>query len=461
MILNAKSFVEDIMSRITDMTKGSPVKLILGFSLPLILTNIGQQLYMIVDAAIVGRGVGVKALASVGAADWIYWLILWSVIGLTQGFSTFVGRYFGEGDYRKMSKTIATSVTLCFSLGILFTAIGLLIAKPLLVLLDTPADIIGGATTYLYTMIAGTLVVSAYNMAAAILRAFGDSKSPLAAMLVAAFVNIGLDLLFVFVFKWGVFGAAFASVLAQLVSFLYCLLQLSKIPYISIQKSDWKPDFKTMKRLLVLGVPLSAQYVLISASGIVLQSTINTQGSYFVAGYTATNKLYGLLECSAISLGHATATFVSQNFGAGDKTRVKDGVKQAVIMSIVMSVIVSVIMLLSAKWLLALFIDAAEAGGLEAMQVGYLYLVWMLLFLLVLYPIHVYRNGLLAIGNSYWAMISGVAECAARGIMAKVVISAVGIYGLYLTEPASWLAALLFIIFPYYYFQKKLLAEDK
>jgi len=246
--------------------------------------------------------------------------------------------------------------------------------------------------------------------------------------------------------------------LAQLVSFLYCLLQLSRIPHINMIQSDWKPDFKMMGQLLRIGLPLSAQYALISISGIVLQSTINMQGSYFVAGYTATNKLYGLLECSAISLGHATATYVAQNYGAGSFDRVKKGVKQAVTMSLVMSVVVMVALFVLARPLLTLFIDVGETGGALATDVGYLYLIWMLFFMPVLYPIHVYRNALLSIGISGWSMISGVAECAARVFMAKIVISAVGIYGLYLTEPVSWVAALVFIIFPYYYHEKKRLA---
>ena len=185
------------MKQITDMTRGKPVKLILSFALPLILTNVGQQLYMIVDSSVVGRGVGLKALAAVGSADWTYWLILWTVQGLTQGFAVFISRYFGKQDYRNLNKTIAMSTMLCTIIGIVLTAIGLFVANPLLVLLKTPDDIIDNAVVYLTTMIAGTLIVTAYNMAAAILRAFGDGKSPLIAMVIAALMNVGLDLLFV------------------------------------------------------------------------------------------------------------------------------------------------------------------------------------------------------------------------------------------------------------------------
>ena len=182
------------MNRVTDMTKGSPIKLILKFAFPLILTNLGQQLYMIADASIVGRGVGIKALAAVGSADWIYWLALWTVMMLTQGFATFISRYFGEKNYDAMNKVITMSVILCAVSGALLTVAGLWISRPLLVMLDTPADIIDGSAVYLHTMISGTLIITAYNMASAILRALGDGKSPLVAMGISAVLNVGLDL---------------------------------------------------------------------------------------------------------------------------------------------------------------------------------------------------------------------------------------------------------------------------
>jgi len=176
-----------------DMTSGNPAKHILNFTVPLILTNMGQQLYMIVDGAIVGRGVGVKALAAVGATDWCYWLILWTVGGLAQGFSTFVSRAFGERDYSEMNKTIAAAAELCFFIGLFFTVAGIAVARPLLHILNMPADILPGASAYLMTMISGTLIVMGYNLTSAILRGLGDGKTPLVAMVVAALLNIGLD----------------------------------------------------------------------------------------------------------------------------------------------------------------------------------------------------------------------------------------------------------------------------
>lgn len=446
------------MKRVTNMTEGSPLKLILLFAIPLIFTNLGQQLYMIVDASIVGRGVGVKALAAVGSTDWSYWLILWTITGLTQGFGVFVSRYFGEKDYDKMNRSITMSTILCVVIGAVLTLIGVLAARPLLILLETPADILDGAVTYLTTMISGTLIVIAYNMAASILRAFGDGRSPLVAMLIAGLMNIGLDLLFVLVFHWGIFGAAIATVSAQLVSFLYCLVKISKIEYVSLAKANWVPDGKMIKELLLFGLPLALQYIVIAGSGMVMQSTINQHGSLFVAGYTASNKLYGLLESSAISLGFAFSTFFAQNYGAGNKQRVRNGVRTGVKLSILLALGVTVVMLLIGKYLLQAFINAGEAEGPVVLEIAQHYLLVMAAFLVVCYLIHVYRNALQAMGTSIWSMVSGFAECGVRILMAKGVVSLLGSEVLFYIEPFAWLSALLFIMIPYYIYRKKLLA---
>ena len=446
------------MSRTTDMTIGNPGKLILKFSWPLILTNMGQQLYMIVDAAIVGRGVGVKALAAVGSADWIYWLILWTVIGLTQGFSVFISRYFGDKNYRDMNRTIAMSTVLCAIIGFIITLAGLMTARPLLAALKTPDDIIGNASVYLLTMTSGTIIVSAYNMASSILRAVGDSKSPLIGMLIAAFLNICLDVIFVMVFRWGVFGAAFASVLSQLVAFFYCFVQIGKIENMKFNKGIWKPDFKMIRKLLVFSIPLSLQYMVIALGGIILQSTITLQGSFFVAGYTAVNKLYGLLECTAISLGTAFSTFFAQNFGASNKERIKEGIKTGIKLCLAASVVISFIILLFGKQMLMLFLDVTEKGGTQAMEIAWRYLWIMALWLAVLYIIYVYRSILQAVGISLWSMVSGFGELAVRVIMGKAVILWLGIDTLFYIEPMAWVAALLFVMIPYYVGKNKYLS---
>lgn len=445
------------MKRTINMTKGSITKQILAFAFPLILANIGQQLYMIADASIVGLGLGVKALAAVGATDWCYWLILWTVIGLTQAFSTFISRYFGKGDFDEMNKVIVTSALLTFIVSAILTVLGLIVSKPLLLLLKTPADIIDNAQIYLMTMVSGTIVVAAYNMSGSVLRAFGDGKSPLIAMIIAAVVNIGLDALFVLIFKWGVFGAAFASVLAQLISFIYCMAMIWKIEFIKFDRVKSKPDFKTVKEMMVFGTPIALLYIVLSVGGIVLQSTINIQGSVFVAGYTATNKLYGLLEATAIAIGMAFSTFFSQNYGARNMQRIKSGMKQAVLMCVILGAIEAGLVFVFGKYMLRVFLDVGESGGMEALLVGYRYLVIMSAFLVILYLIHVFRNVLQALEISLWSMLSGFAECAVRVLMAKVFINFIGTDALFYAEPLAWLGALLLVALPYIYYDRKLL----
>ncbi|MBQ4528453.1 MAG: MATE family efflux transporter [Clostridia bacterium] len=443
------------MAKTTDMTKGKPLKLILNFALPLILTNLGQQLYMIADAAIVGRGIGVKALASVGAADWVYWMVLWTVMMLTQGFSMFVSRHFGEKNMTDMNRVVAMSTELCAFFGVILTVAGLFAVRPVLNLLGTPGDITDGSATYLNTMISGTVIVCAYNMASAILRAVGDGKTPLVAMIISAVLNVGLDLLFVVWFNWGIFGAAFASVISQLFSFLYCFAVLAKSDYINISKEMWKPDGKLIRKLLAFALPLAAQYMIINLGGIVLQSTVNSQGSMFVAGFTATNKLYGLLESSAISLGTAFSTYFAQNFGAKNELRIKRGMKTAILLSLAASLVIMLVVFVLGRFLLMLFLDTSEPGAFEALDIAEKYLMIMALCLPVLYLIYVYRSVLQSAGNSTWSLISGFGELFVRAGMAKIVFGFAGVGVLYWTEPLAWLAALLFVMIPYYIKQKR------
>ena len=451
----------DILSKTVDMTVGSPTKHILKFAFPLIITNLGQQLYMIVDAAIVGRGVGVRALAAVGATDWIYWLILWNVTGLTQGFSTFIARYFGEKNYRDMNKSIASSIVLCIAIGGIFTVAGLACARPLLELLDTPDDIIGSATVYLVTMISGTVVVVAYNMAASVLRAFGDGKTPLIAMIIAALLNIGLDCLFVFVFKMGIFGAALASVMSQAVAFLFCMAAIAKIEDIKLSKESFTANTKMLFNMMIFGLPLAAQYILISLGGIILQSSINAEGSAFIAGYTATNKVYGLLESSSISLGLAASTFLAQNYGAGLFKRFKKGLASSIVIVSFLAIAVTAITVPLRRYILQLFLDVNEAEGEAALDIAVHYMTIIVSCLIILYFIHIYRNALQAIGIASWSMVSGFLEFVARVVMSKVIINYIGSDALFISEPVAWLGALLGVMLPYFYYSRKLLSGKK
>lgn len=447
--------MESKSSRVIDMTHGSPVKLMVSFAIPIVLTNLGQQLYQIVDAVIVGRGVGIDALAAVGCTDWTYWLISWSMSAMTAGFATYVSRYFGEQDYTKMNRSIRISAILSAIIAIVLTVIGLLLARPLLVFLNTPENILENAVTYLSTMIIGTLVMTAYSLAAAILRAFGDGKSPLVAMIIAAVSNIVLDIFCVMVLKWGVFGAAFASVISQLIAFLYCMIKICGIQYVKFDKKDMYWEWKQAKEILFFGVPLAIQYIIINIGGIILQSTINDQGSSFIAGYTSVNKLYGLLECTAIAMGSAFITFASQNYGARNYKRVRNGVKTAMILAVCSSIIIMIIVLPLNRSLPMLFMNVTDNGVEESLNVASRYLINMTISLPILYLVYVHRNNLQALGVSSWSLISGIAEALVRVVMAKIIYRGIGVDTLFFIEPFAWLAAWLFVMVPFYFYQKK------
>lgn len=435
------------MSRVKDMTSGKPAKLLLLFSFPLILGNLGQQLYMIVDAIIVGQGVGVEGLAAVGATDWTYWLALWVIQGTTQGFGILIAQYFGEGSREKMRKAIAMSIGLCAGTGVLLTGICLLIARPMLRLLQTPENIFNGASAYLLTMFAGILIVMAYNMAASVLRALGDGRTPLIAIVMAAVTNIALDLLFVFGFHWGVVGAAAATVIAQFIAFLYCFAVLRRMELVKLQRKDWHVDRMMIKRLFSLALPLVLQSILIAAGGMVLQSAINRQGFLFLAGFTATNKVYGLLESSAISLGYAMTTYVAQNYGAGLQQRIRQGVKSGVGIAVLFSVGVTILMILGGKPILSLFIDTSSSNAPKVLEIAYQYLFIMICLLCALYLLYVFRSTLQGMGNTIIPMLSGLMEFLARVCAALIGARIWGETVLFFAEPGAWIAAAVLLVF--------------
>ena len=434
------------MSRMKNMTEGSPAKLILSFSLPLMAATLGQQLYMIVDTMIVGKGVGVEALASVGATDWSYWLALWVIQAMTQGFAISISQHFGEGNQSRIKKTVAMSIWLCLGIGVVLTVSGLVFAQFLLRILQTPDPIFQGALSYLMILYAGILVVMAYNMAAAILRSLGDGKTPLIAIVIAAITNILLDLLFVLVFRWGVAGAAFATVLAQLLAFIYCLLVMRKIDLLKMERKDWKPESSIIKRQCGLGIPLALQHVLIAIGGMILQSSINRHGFVFIAGFTATNKIYGLLESSAISLGYAVTTYTAQNYGAGRYDRIRNGLKSSVLIAAAMSVCVSAAMIAGGRAVLGLFIDSTSSSAAEVLEISYHYLFIMSCLLSSLYLLYAFRNTLQGLGNTVAPFLSGVMEFFARVSVAVYFSRLWGTEAIFFAEPCAWAAATLVLV---------------
>lgn len=450
------------MKRIQDMTSGNPAKLIFFFALPLMLGNVFQQMYTMVDTIIVGQVVGVQALAALGVCEWIIWLIQGVASGFSQGFSILISQRFGAEDGNGLRKSVTMSAVLAGIIGISMTILSFLTIRPILKILNTPDNILSQASSYLHILLGGLLVYTAYNTMAAVLRAMGDGRTPLYAMVIASVVNISLDLLFVVTFRWGVEGAAAATVIAQFSSCLCCMAALRRIPQLQMDASDWKLEPETMGRLLSLGFPICFQNIIISVGGLVVQTVVNGFGMIFVAGFTATNKLYGILEVAATSFGFSMATYTGQNLGAGKYQRIKQGGKSAVIMAIGTALVISASMVLFGRKILMLFISAEPDVAAQVLDVAYTYLLFMCSMLFVLYLLYVYRSGLQGMGDTIIPLVSGIAELVMRISAAVLLPLWIGQGGIYFAEILAWLAAeLLLMAFFYYRLYKLLKQGDK
>ncbi len=448
-------------SKIKDMTKGRPAGLIFTFALPLMLGNIFQQLYTVVDTAVVGQFVGVEALASVGAADWPNWMVLGLVTGFAQGFCILISQRFGAGDSAGLRRSVSHTYLLGLIMAAIITLAAHLVARPILQLLNTPQNVMGGALLYLRISYSGIFVVMTYNVLSSVLRALGDSKTPLYAMIIAALINIGLDLLFVRVFHWGIAGAAVATLLAQCFSAVYCFLVIRRVEMLRLHKEDWEVDRPTVRRLIYLGTPMAFQNAIIAVGGFAVQYVINGFGFTFIAGFTATNKIYGLLELAAISYGFSMATYAGQNLGAGKLDRIKSGMRAALLMAVGTSAVISVLMLLFGKPILSIFISGTPEVTAEVLRVAYTYLSVMAYTLVILYFLHIYRSALQGMGDTVIPMLSGLLELIMRIAVALIVPRLIGETGIYLAEPAAWIGADLLLVGGYYARIRRLVRQQE
>ena len=437
-------------AKVKNMTTGNPLSLIITFSLPLMAGNIFQQMYTVVDTMVVGKALGVDALAALGATDWLNWLVLGMIQGITQGFAILIARKFGAQNFEGLKKVVGSSVLLSVLWGLLFLGISQLAAKPVLLLLKTPQEILPWSLLYLRIMFAGIPIVMAYNLLACVLRSLGDGQTPLTAMVIASLLNIGLDLLFVLVFHWGIAGAAIATLIAQLISGIFCLLRLRKIEFMDMNREHFRLESATAKQLLNLGWPMAAQNAIIAIGGMIIQTVVNGYGVIFIAGFTATNKLYGILEMAATSYGYAMITYVGQNLGAQNMERIRKGMRCAVVVALITSAIIAAAMILFGKNIVGLFLSGSAQEVEAAMSVAYEYLVIMSICLPVLYILHVTRSAVQGMGNTVLPMVSGIAEFFMRTGGVLLLPLLLGQTGIFLAEVSAWAGADLILIPSYF-----------
>ncbi len=428
------------------MVEGNSFPLILKFALPLMVGSIFQEFYTVTDTIIVGQFLGVGALAAVGIGGWITWMLLAAVQGLCQGFSVRAAQNFGGQKYDDANREMGNSLLLSIVVSVALAVLGQIILAPLLKILNTPKEIFGDALLYLRLYYAGCPITTAYNYAASHLRAYGNSKAPLVATVFASIVNIGLDILFVGPFGWGIAGAIIATLIAQAVAALYSFYALLKIDFVSFKKETIKFDKKLSGKQFKIGIPMSAQYIIISVGGIIVQYVVNRYGITYIAGMTATNRLYTLLETAAISYGYAITTYVGQNVGAGRLDRIKSGMINGNIIAVITSLIIMVAMLLFGKGLVSLFISGTPKEIEEALRVAWKYLVIMSVCLPILYSLHIFKAAVVGFGNSFFAMLSGVAELVLRVGASFLLPLWFGKMNLFYAEPLAWLAAWVVLI---------------
>lgn len=445
-------------AKIKDMTTGKPLALIVSFALPLMVGNVFQQLYTVVDTMVVGKALGVDALAALGATDWLYWMVLGMVQGVTQGFGILMAREFGAKQYESLRGVVGSSVSLSAACAVLFLAAGQLIARPALEVMNTPAEILGGSLLYLRIMILGIPIVMAYNLLACILRSLGDGQTPLNAMIVAALTNIALDLLFVLVFRWGIAGAAAATLIAQLISSLFCLHKIRRIEFMALKTEHFALAPAMAGRLMALGSPMALQNAIIAIGGMIIQTVVNGYGVAFIGGFTASNKLYGVLEIAASSYGYAMITYVGQNLGAGKIDRIRKGMRWAITVAVATSLVIAAVMLIFGKGIVGAFISGTPEEVEQATKVAYTYLSIMSLCLPVLYVLHVTRSAVQGMGNTVLPMVSGIAEFIMRTGGVLLLPALLGENGVFIAEVLAWAGADMILIPSYFITLKRVKA---
>lgn len=425
-----------IKSSVLNMTEGTPLSLLVRFSLPMLLGNLFQQLYNLADSVIVGRLVGSDALASVGATNSITFLFFALCNGIGSGGGIITSQYFGKGDESDVKKCIANTgyIMLVFPLCVGIAA--LLLSRPILMLLGTPQEIMPDALSYLRIMCIGTVFVSLYNYASSMMRALGDSKTPLFFLIFSCFLNIGLDFLFVAGLDTGVTGAAIATIISQFISGISCMIfALKTNSYFKFEKADLSFDKKITVSVIKLGVPLSLQFGLIAISCMALQRVVNSFGATAMAAFTATSRIEQLIHQPYQTLGSSLSTFTGQNYGARKIDRVVKGYHVGFAIMLIFSVLMLPFMQFFGDNIMMLFVKEPEviAMGGQALRITSFFYV----FLGVIYVIRGVLNGL---GDAIFALLNGIVEVIGRFVapILLTMVATIGVWGIWWSVGVVW-----------------------
>lgn len=431
----------------SDLTAGKPLRKIILFTIPIFIGNVFQQLYSMVDAIIVGQTINNDALAGVGATGAISFLIIGFVQGLTAGFAVKTSQLFGAKDEEGVRRSIASSILLGAGLTVVLTAVSVVTTMPLLKLMQTPDDIIGYSYDYIVTIYWGLIATVFYNLGSSVLRAIGDSRTPLVFLVVAAVLNVGLDFLFIVAFKMGVAGAGWATVLSQGVSAIGCFAFLfARFKRFRIRGKHFANPLMFYWQHMAIGLPMALQFSITSIGMMVQQTALNKLGSVAVTAYTAASKIDNLATQSLYALGSTVATYCGQNYGAGQFSNIRKGVRYSMAIGVVCALVGLAFVTLGAEPMTKLFSSDVTD---EIMDMSKQYLLWQGGFYIFLAIIFVYRDALQGIGRSALTMVGGMLEVAGRVVASLVFAKHFGFAGICASNPTAWVFVDIFLVIAY------------
>ncbi len=451
---------------IKDLTKGAPLKLILLFSVPLLIGNIFQQLYNLADIVIVGRTLGVNALAAVGAVAPLFFLIMFAVVGLNNGFAVITAQRFGAGDENGVRRSVVISTILSTLFTAVFSVIFFFLMKPILLLMNVPSEIFHDAYWYIQICVIGLVTVNFYNLLASVVRALGDSKTPLYFLILASVLNIFLALLFILKFGLGVPGSAIAVVLSQGFSVILCILYIKKrFPILHLKKSDWtfrkenrKEDIEYIIEHLKIGLPMAMQFSVLGIGILIIQSVCNTFGTDVIAAFTAALRIEQIATMPMISFGVAVSVFVAQNFGAKNISRVRQGVIKTSIINLLLSLVMALVMRHWGSGIVGLFIGSEKTS---VIKIAHDYLFVSTIFYFFLGQIFIFRNALQGIGKPLIPLTSSLAELMIRSFAAVYLAVEFGYWGIFYAGPIAWITASVIVATGYYINIKKIIHQRR
>jgi putative MATE family efflux protein len=430
-----------------ELTSGNPAKVIFAFSVPIIIGNLFQQLYSMIDTIIVGRTIGVDAIAALGSTSYISTLIIGFMSGLTNGFSIITARHYGAGDNVKMRRSVAGTIIIGLAVSAVLTVASIFFIKPFMHLLNTPADIFDEAYSYISVTLFFMVTAMLYNMSAGVLRAVGDSITPLVFLIISSAMNVGLDILFIAKFGMGVSGAAYATIISQAVSFILCCIYIViRFPYLIPKAEEFKITWEEVWELFSMGLSLALMFSLVEVGSLILQRAINNFGTQTIAAHTAARKISSILMLPYTAFGSACATYCSQNIGAGRPDRAGKGVKSSILMAWVWSAAAVII-----GYVFSPYIVSWIAGTDEQyiVDLASKYMRVNTPFYFVLAVLIVLRSSLQGLGRKAVPVASSIIEMVGKAVIAFTAAPALGYFGVMISEPIVWIFMTILLIIGY------------